>query len=311
MPTTSLSRRSFLKLSGAAGLSLAGAASLPAIEPFRRTGAPRLLLSLAAYSFRDFFKHQRGNAKPKAEPAKQIDMLQFVDYCAEQGCDGAELTSYFVPPDTDEAYLIRLRRHAFLRGIAISGSAVGNNFTHPAGEKRDAEIAGVKQWIDRSALLGAPHIRVFAGQYKDLAKDVVERNVLAALEQVCDYAGKKGIFLGLENHDSIGNAKDLLSLVRAVQSPWLGVNLDTGNFRTADPYRDMEETLPYAVNVQLKAELRRSDAKEAEPIDLPRAVKLIKQSNYQGYVALEYEAKEDPYSAIPPLLKQMKQAFAA
>ena len=28
-------------------------------------------------------------------------------------------------------------------------------------------------------------------------------------------------------------------LVRAVDSPWLGVNLDTGNFRTPDPYADL------------------------------------------------------------------------
>ena len=40
-----------------------------------------------------------------------------------------------------------------LRGVAISGTAIGNNFSHPKGPKRDAEVALTKQWIDRAAAL--------------------------------------------------------------------------------------------------------------------------------------------------------------
>jgi len=60
-------------------------------------------------------------------------------------------------------FLIQVRRHAFLRGVAISGTSVGNNFTLPDGDKRNQEIRMVKQWIDYAAIMGAPHIRVFAG----------------------------------------------------------------------------------------------------------------------------------------------------
>ena len=56
------------------------------------------------------------------------------------------------------------------------------------------------------------------------------------------------------------------------------------------------------MNVQLKVELK--IGQERKPADLQRLIKLLKQANYQGYVVLEYEAAEDPYTAIPPLLSK-------
>src|SRR5262245_14862696 len=128
--TPSLHRRDFLKT---ATISLAGLGfsswRAAAGEAFQRAGKPRLQLSLAAYSFRQFFKDgQSAKAAETGAPAKQIDLFDFVNYCAEQGCSGAEVTSYYFPKAFDDAFLIRLRRHAFLRGIALSGTAVGNTF---------------------------------------------------------------------------------------------------------------------------------------------------------------------------------------
>ena len=86
---------------------------------------------------------------------------------ADQGCAGAELTSYFFPPEFDSDYLLKLKRHAYLRGVAISGTAVGNVFTHPEGPARRKEIESVNDWIRHAAIMGAPHIRVFAGVGRD------------------------------------------------------------------------------------------------------------------------------------------------
>lgn len=268
-----------------------------------------MMLSLAAYSFRPFFDQMRG--KPSKLPAEeQITMLDFIDYCAEQGFDGAELTSYFLPPDLDQAAGIELKRRAFLRGIEVSGTAVGNNFTHPAGEERDAQMAYVKHWIDRSVDMGAPHIRVFAGKHgKDLPEDKAWANVVENLREAGDYAGQRGIFLGIENHDSVGDHETLLQLVKDADHPWVGVNLDTGNFRTEDPYVDMEKTAPYTVNVQVKVELKRLGSDVKEETDLKRVADILRAANYQGYVVLEYEAKENPYEAVPPLLEEMREIF--
>lgn len=277
------------------------------IEPFKRTGAPRMRLALAGYSFREFFIH--GNRKP-AGSGKRIDLFQFIDFCAEHHCEGAELTSYYFPPETNPEYLLKLKRHAFLRGIEICGTAVGNNFALPKGEKRDAEIASVKKWIQHAATMGAPHIRIFAGAApKDLSKEEAKKLCVAAVEECAAEAGKHGIFLGLENHGGIvAEPKDLVDMIREIKSPWVGINLDTGNFRTDDPYGDLELCAPYAVNVQVKAEISRRGQKK-ESADLKRLVKMLRDVNYQGFVALEYESAEDPWAAVPRLLKELGRAM--
>jgi sugar phosphate isomerase/epimerase len=301
-----VTRRDFLLRTVAAAAALAPAAL--AVEPFKRT-KPRFTLGLAAYSFRQYFKEGK-STEPKADPAKRIDMLDFVNYCAEQDC-AAEVTSYFFPAKLTTDFLLQLKRAAFVRGVELSGTAVGNTFTHPAGPKRDAEITLVKEWIDHAAVMGAPHLRVFAGETQKTSKDEAKKLCIAALEECCEYAGKKGIFLGLENHGGIiGNAADLIEIIQAVQSPWCGVNLDSGNFHTDDPMRDFALCAPYAVNVQWKAEIQPRASKEKKPADLPLIAAILREANYQGYLTLEYEAAEDPYMAVPRLLKQMRGVLA-
>jgi hypothetical protein len=95
-----------------------------------------------------------------------------------------------------------------------------------------------------------------------------------------------------------------------VQSPWFGINLDTGNFHTADPYASLAQCAPYAVNVQVKTEVRAKDAKNNVPADLPRLAAILRDSGYQGWVALEYEAAEDPRKAVPVALAQLKPLLA-
>jgi sugar phosphate isomerase/epimerase len=306
----SLSRRRFLRAAVAAPAT-AAALGARAVEPFARPGAPRLGLSLAAYSFRDHFKDAEHPQEAVAGGARRMDLFQFLDFCAAHGCEGAELTSYYFPKDCDDAFLRRVKRHAFLSGLAVSGTSVGNTFTHPAGPKREREMALVKRWIDRAAVLGAPHVRVFAGSVQGTDGAEARRLCIAALEEACAYAGGRGIFLGLENHGGIVAGPDaLLDIVRAVPSPWLGINLDTGNFHTADPYAALAQCAPYAVNVQFKVEIR-AQGRPAEACDPARIVRLLRDAKYQGYVALEYEAKEDPHAAVPRHLAALRRALAS
>ncbi|HWN94312.1 MAG TPA: sugar phosphate isomerase/epimerase family protein, partial [Methylomirabilota bacterium] len=293
-----ITRREFLSRAGLTAAGVISATSIApfasAIEPLKRSGKPKLMPSLAAYSFRQFFKDGK-ETDTKVEASRRIDMLQFVDYCAEHGC-AAETTSYYFPAKVSDEFLLKLKRHAFLRGVEISGTAVGNTFTHQPGAKRDAEIKSVKDWSDYAAVFGAPHIRVFAGNVQGTTKEEAKKLCIEALEECCEHAGKKGVVLGLENHGGIvAEPANLLEIVRAVKSPWCGINLDTGNFHTDDPYRDLELIAPYAVNVQWKAEVSPRDSKQKQAADLKRIVKILRDANYQGYMALEYEAEEDAW----------------
>src|SRR4051794_37091114 len=104
-----LSRREFFSRTTAATAGLALTALAPttfAIERFARPGKPKLMLSLAGYSFRQFLKEGKGIA-PKSDPAKRIDMMQFIDSCADHDC-AAKCPSYYFPANVTDEYLVRL-----------------------------------------------------------------------------------------------------------------------------------------------------------------------------------------------------------
>lgn len=289
-----VNRRDFMKAVGVGAL-----AEVPALamDPVKRRGAPHLKLSLAAYSFREYL----------AGPKKSMTMEDWVDLCAEYELDAIEPTSYYIPEPVTPQYLQRLRRRAFLLGLAISGTAVGNTFTHPPGPQRDKQIADVKKWVDYSVDLGAPVIRIFAGNLqKETTEADARRYCIDGIHECCEYAGKRGIILALENHGGIvSTVEQLLSIVREVKSDWFGVNLDTGNFRSADPYADLAQAAPYAVTVQVKTEISAGGGQRAEA-DFEKLIGILKKSGYRGYVALEYEAKEDPKTAVPRHLRALR-----
>jgi sugar phosphate isomerase/epimerase len=295
-------RRDFLRYATLAGSSFAvGDLVRPAtaIEPVARNGQPKFKFSLAAYSYRSLLQGSQGR-----QP--QLTLKDFIDDCAKMGLEGTELTSYYFPKETTPEYVRDLRRHAFLLGLDISGTAIGNEFGHPPGEKRDAEIAKTKQWVDFAEIMGAPVIRIFAGhQQKDQTEADAHSLMVSAIEECCDYAGKHGVHLALENHGGpTATADGLLKFVRDVNSPWFGVNLDGGNFRGEDPYAELARIAPYAINAQIKAKVG------GKPADFKRLAKIMRDANYRGYIVLEYEEPGDVRSECVRYMNEIREAFA-
>ena len=107
----------------------------------------------------------------------------------------------------------------------------------------------------------------------------------------------------------MAEADSLLEIVKATRSDWVGINLDTGNFHTADVYGDITRCIPYAVNVQLKVEVQPRGARQKSQADIKRLVGILRDGGYQGFVALEYEAAPNPWVAVPEWLDQLKEAI--
>lgn len=306
-------RRSFLKTAILGSGTLLGtgltAAPATAAGPPKRIGQSHMKLSLAGYSFNRFLPNRR-----RSQPGKSATMTydEFIQFCAELNLDGCELTAYYFPKKITNEYLMHLKQLTFRLGLDISGTAIGNNFGVSAGEAMEKELAMTREWIDHAAAMGAPVIRIFAGRVPkgDSEEATIER-CIEGIDKSLDYAATKGVFLALENHGGITSTpQQMLKIVKGVKpSPWFGVNFDSGNFRTSDPYGDLEQIAPYAINAQIKVAVSPNGKKE--DADLERIVKILKDANYRGYVVLEYEEKDDPKQAIPGFIARLRELIHA
>ncbi len=301
----SLTRRQCLTTAAVAAASvIASPRGLLAADPPQRPGAPLLKLSLAGYSFNSRMV-KRGTSEEIANAEMTIE--KFIDYCAAQGLGATELTGYYFPKDITTEYLLAVRAQTHRLGLSISGTAIGNDFCLPEGEARDKQLAECREWIDYAAIMGAPAIRIFAGKVaQGDAEDTAIERCAAGINESLKYAASKGIFLALENHGGITATPDqMLKIIERIDSsPWFGVNFDSGNFQTDDPYADLARIAPYAVNAQIKVSI--SPGGKKQPADLPRIVTILKDAGYRGFVALEYEESESPFEAIPTLLEQLR-----
>lgn len=303
MAQPQFSRRAF---AGAAAAAAIGSGLR--VSPASAASGPRvgqdLRLSLAAYSFNRLLP-RRGT--PEQVAAAKMKLEDFIDYCSELGLDGTELTGYYFPKTITPDYLAALKHRTFRKGLEISGTAIGNDFCLPAGKPRDAQLKMCREWIDHAAAMGAPVIRIFAGRVPkgDNEEAAIERCV-AGINESLAYAATKGVFLALENHGGITATPDqMLKIIdRVKDQTWFGVNFDGGNFRTDDPYRDLERIAPLAINAQLKVAVHRNGRKE--PADLAKMVTMLRKHNYRGYIVLEYE-EANPREEIPRYIRQLRE----
>lgn len=300
-----MDRRNFLK--AIATGSLAGPAAFTmrhgiayakaAVDP-----GPKLKLSLNAYSFNSLLR------------SGDMDLDGLLDFCARYDFDAVDLTGYYFPgyPEVPEdTYINHIKRKAFLLGLDISGTGVRNDFTDPDAQKREADIALIKSWIEAAARLGAPLIRVFTGHGvpDGYTEEEITSQVVEALKVCAEYGARFGVIVAIQNHaDLIQRADQLLGILDRVNSEWLGVVLDIGSFRTEDPYRDIARAAPYASSWQIKEKL--TIGGEEVKTDLSRIVQILREANYRGYIPLETLGEGDPREKVPRFLSEVREALA-
>lgn len=249
-------------------------------------------IGCCAYSYRDFLNNG------------SMTLEKFLDAAVAMRLDGVELTAYYFK-QTDRDTMHRIKRECFRRGLHVSGTAVGSNFCQADEGKRREHITMTKQWIDHSVTLGAPCIRVFAGPVPaGHTEDEAFRWAVACLQECADYGAQRGVVVALENHGGItARAEQVLRLVRAVEKPWFGINLDCGNFR-GDIYHEIQAVVPFAVTAHAKTHF--AGAAGPELVDYQRVIAILHNAGYAGYLNIEYEEKPDPRIAVPEFVTLLK-----
>jgi len=237
---------------------------------------------------------------------------------ARAGYDYAEISI----DETDER-LARLEwsqgeRAALRRAIADSGVPVmtlclSGQRRFPLGSKDSATRARAFEIVARSIELSVDTgVRVIQVPGYDVYFEPSDAETMAryheGLCRVAEWASQAGVMLALENHWGLTRTPaGLLRITKSIQSPWLGVLMDTGNF-LEDPYDKLEQIAPETVFVQAKTYYGRGEWYTLD-LDYTRIAHILAQANYSGYVSLEMEGKEDPETAVPKSIAMLRRAF--
>jgi sugar phosphate isomerase/epimerase len=297
----------------------AALACFPAIAqgPAKRQA---LKTSLNAYSFN---KTLNDRIKGRGEG---ITLIQVLEFAAKNKFDGFDATGYYFPgypTRPSDAYIDELKKRAADLGVGISGTGVRNNFTTADRSVREEGVKHIKEFVEVAARLGAPVIRVFADtqmraeNWQSVSKNAPRAEVLdwiaSDLRACADHGKKYGVRIGVQNHgDFLQTGKQLLELVKAVGSPYCGPIVDTGYFKTPDPYVDIAEVAAHAVNWQVKQSVFGEESEV--PTDMKRLLTIVRKSGYRGYLPIETLSPQgkpyDPFLVVPEFLGRLQRAIA-
>jgi L-ribulose-5-phosphate 3-epimerase len=256
----------------------------------------------------------------------KLPIEECIDQAAEMGFDGVEILHRQMAGESND-YIQGLKRRALIEGVDLCCLSIHQGFVSPDKAKRQKNIDHTIKCIELAYKLGIPLIRLNTGtwgtskSFDDLMKNRgIEKPlsgytdddgfkwVIDSIKRCLPAAEKCGVILGLENHWGLSRTPEgLLRIVNAIDSPWLRVLLDTGNF-LEEPYEKLEQCAPHAVFMQAKTYYG-GGLWYTLDLDYPRIARIMRKHNFHGYVSLEFEGNEDYKTAIPKSLAVLRKAF--
>ena len=286
-------------------------------RPLAKAAAPsakRIKLGISSYSYWHF-----------RDPKVSIETV--IDKTARLGVEGVDILHRQMDAE-DNGYLQKLKRHAFTNGVDLICLSIHQDFVDPDPAVRQRNIEHTEKCIELAYKMGIPSIRLNSGRWgtvKSFNKLMELRGkepilpghtlddgfkwCIDSIEKCLPKAAECGVMLALENHWGLTRTPEgLLRIVNAIDSPWLGVLMDTGNF-LEDPYGKLEQIAAQAVFVQAKTYYGGGEWYTLD-LDYPRIANILKKANYQGYISLEFEGKEDANTGVPKSLELLRQAFS-
>ena len=258
---------------------------------------------------------------------EKVPLSVIVDKAADSGVMGLEILHQQLESESN-SYLQDIKRQAFRRGLALYNLGTSQNFIAKDEAERQKQVAYTKHCIDLAHALGVPSIRVNAGtwQYPG-GPGLVESKgwtqpwdglsdedgfawAIEGLGACVDYAQEQGVMLLLENHWGLTTTADgMLRVLEGVNSPWLRVILDMGNFYyDGDMYGPMEQVAPYVDLAHAKT-YPGGGLVFTIDIDFARVFRILKNAGFQGYVSVEMEGKEHADTAVPKSIEVLQKAW--
>jgi sugar phosphate isomerase/epimerase len=243
------------------------------------------------------------------------------------GFDGVELLHRQFASE-DKSYLNGLKQRAFDKGLAMPMLSIHQDFVSPEASERKKDIDHTKHCIDLASQLGIPCVRLNSGRWKtiksfdDLMKAKGDEPPIAGYKEadaigwcvdsiraILPHAESAGVKLALENHWGLTTKiPTLLDIWKKVNSPWLGINLDTGNYPD-NYYEGIAQLAPHASIVQAKTYYG-GGVWYTLDLDYKRIAGILKAAKFNGWVSLEMEGNEDAMTAVPKSLKLLRKSFA-
>ncbi|HEX7086623.1 MAG TPA: sugar phosphate isomerase/epimerase family protein [Vicinamibacterales bacterium] len=274
----------------------------------------RIKLAVSTYSY----WHFRGERYP---------VERVIEDAARLGFDGVEILHRQMTDESRPA-LNRLKQIAFRNAVDLVMLSIHQDFVTPDPAERQKDIDHTIRCLQLASQLGIPCIRLNSGRWNtirsfdDLMKVKGEeppiegytdedafRWVIESLEKCLPVAEREGVVMMIENHWGLTTRpENVLRIHKAVNSPWLGVNLDTGNY-AGDPYEGIAVLAPHASIVQAKTYYGGGEWYTLD-LDYPRIAKILRDAGFSGWVSLEMEGKEAPETAVPKSLEVLRNAFA-
>ena len=308
---SNLKRRGFLK----------SAWALPALAaPLHLSAHPstkhksKIKLGISSYSYWHF------------RPPK-VSIQKVIDKAAHLGVEGVDVLHRQMDSEKLD-YLQKLKRHAFLNGIDLIGLSIHQDFVEPTAEARKRNVEHTKKCIELAFQMGIPCIRLNSGRWgtaknfdhlmelrgnepilKGYTMDDGFRWCIDCIEQCLPKAAECGVHLALENHWGLTRTPEgLLRIANAIESPWLGVLMDTGNF-LEDPYKKLEQIAPKTTFVQAKTYYGGGEWYTLD-LDYDRIAAILRKVGYSGYVSLEFEGKAPADEGVAKSAAMLRKAFA-
>jgi sugar phosphate isomerase/epimerase len=272
-------------------------------------------IAISTYSFWRFLENSK------------VPIEECIRQSAAMGFDAVEILHIQMSREEND-YLQSLKRIAITEGVDLCGLSIHQGFVSPAADVRKKNVDHTIKCIELAYKLGIPTMRLNTGRWgttKDFDQLMKDRGmeprlpgykddeeafkwVIDSIQQCLKTAQECGVLLALENHWGLGRTPEgLLRIVNAVNSPWLGVLMDTGNF-LENPYDKLIQIAPKTVYVQAKTYYGGGIWYTLD-LDYPRIASILRKANYHGYIALEFEGKEEWRTAIPKSLGVLRKAF--